>query len=239
MTTPWKTAVVTGASRGLGRATALELAARGVTVALVARDEAALREVAAEIERRGGWVLAVPGDVSDPADAQRIAAVIHDAFGAPDLVVNNAATLGPTPLPLLLDLDPDALSDTFATNTVGPFRLTRMWVGPMVLRGSGTVVALSSDAAVDAWPTWGAYGASKAAQDHLQRTFAAELASTGLRFVTVDPGELDTDMHALAVPEADRSTLGRPADAARALVAALADPSRTPNGARLVLPREV
>jgi NAD(P)-dependent dehydrogenase (short-subunit alcohol dehydrogenase family) len=238
MTTPWKTAVVTGASRGLGRETALALASRGVAVALVARDARALRAVAAEIEQQGGRALPIPGDVGEPGDVLRIAAVVHDAFGAPDLLVNNAATLGPTPLPLLLDLDPDTLAETLATNVVGPFRLTRALVGPMVLRGSGTVVVLSSDAAVEAYPTWGAYGASKAAQDHVQRTFAAELGATGLRFVTVDPGELDTDMHADAVPEADRSTLGRPADAARALVAALADVQRSPNGARIVLAKE-
>jgi NAD(P)-dependent dehydrogenase (short-subunit alcohol dehydrogenase family) len=172
-------------------------------------------------------------------DALRIAAEIRDRLGVPDLVVNNAATLGPVPLPLLLDLDPDALAEAFRVNVLGPFRLTRALVGPMVLRGSGTVVAVSSDAAVDAYPTWGAYGATKAAQDHLQRTFAAELGDAGLRFVTVDPGELDTDMHAAAVPEADRASLGRPEDAARVLLALLADPSRTPNGGRVVLPREV
>ncbi|MEQ1506479.1 MAG: SDR family oxidoreductase, partial [Myxococcota bacterium] len=228
-----RTAVVTGASRGLGLALAEALALGGAAVAMVARTRDPLWAAARAIEGRGGRVLPIDADVADPASADRIAAQVHDAFGPVELLVNNAATLGPTPLPLLLDLPPDGLERAFAANVIGPFRLTRRLVGPMVLRGSGLVVAISSDAAVDAYPTWGAYGASKAAQDHLHRTFAAELAATGVRFVVVDPGEMDTALHREALPDADPATLGRPDQVAAALLDAIADAA---NGARVVLP---
>jgi NAD(P)-dependent dehydrogenase (short-subunit alcohol dehydrogenase family) len=233
-------ALVTGASRGLGRALAAELARRGARVAMVARDRDALSAAADAIRAEtaaesGSEVLAIDGDVGDPRDVERIAAVVHDRLGALDLLVNNAAALGPVPLPLALDLDPEDLVSVLRTNVIGPMRLVHRLVGPMVLRGSGTVVALSSDAAVEAYPGWGAYGASKAAHDHLMRTLAVELDGTGVRFVVLDPGEMDTDMHRAALPDADPATLTSPADAAREAVDRLADPVRAKNGARLVL----
>lgn len=223
-------ALVTGASRGLGRALAAALAARGARVAMVARGSDALTAAAAEIEGRGGRVLPIAADAGDPRDVERIAAEVHDGLGVLDLLVHNAATLGPTPLPLLLDLDPDALLDAFRTNAVGLHRLVRRLVGPMVLRGGGQVVAISSDAAVDAYPRWGAYGASKAAQDHLMRTLEAELGGAGVRFLVVDPGDMDTDMHRAAVPDADPSALADPARVAEAIVARL---SRGPAAGRV------
>ena len=226
-------ALVTGASRGLGRAIALRLAERGAAVALVARGGEALAEVAAAIEAAGGRAVPIAADLSDRDDIERIAAVVGDRLGALDLLVHNASVLGPTPLPLLLDLDPDALADVLITNVVGMVALSRRLVGPMVLRGRGQVVAISSDAAVEAYPGWGAYGASKAAQDHLMRTYAAELADQGLQFVVVDPGEMDTVMHHAAVPDADRSALRDPDEVARALLDRIA---ADPRSDRLVLP---
>ena len=119
-------------------------------------------------------------------------------------------------------------------NVVGPFRLTKILAGSMALRGRGTVVFVSSDAAVEQYPRWGAYGASKAAADHMARVWAEELRDAGVRVVAVDPGEMDTRMHADAVPDADRATLARPADVARRLVAALRD-DRIATGARVAL----
>jgi NAD(P)-dependent dehydrogenase (short-subunit alcohol dehydrogenase family) len=211
-------AVVTGASRGLGRAVAIELARLGVRVALVARGEGALREVA---EATGG--VAIPGDVGVESDVDRIVAEAQHALGTIDLLVNAASTLGPVPLPLLLDLPSEDLADALRTNVVGPFRLTRALVGPMVLRERGVVVTVSSDAAVEHYPRWGAYAAGKAAFDHLTATFAAELAGTGVRLFSFDPGEMDTRMHADAVPDADPSTLQRPEDVARRLVARIVE----------------
>src|SRR5439155_17254231 len=127
--------------------------------------------------------------------------------GEVDVVVHDASTLGAVPLRLLADTACEDLEQVLAVNLVGPFRLTKALVGPMILRGGGLVVHVSSDAAVNAYPHWGAYGASKAALDHMGRTWAAELGGTGVRFLAIDPGEMDTDMHAAAIPEADRALL--------------------------------
>ena len=112
----------------------------------------------------------------------------------------------------------EELRQTLAVNLEGPFRLTRAVVGGMVARGRGTVLNVSSDAAVEAYPTWGAYGASKAALDHLSRIWAAELEGTAVRVVSVDPGEMDTAMHAAAIPDADPAALARPEDVAAAII---------------------
>src|SRR5207302_9280153 len=127
-----------------------------------------------------------------------------------DLLVHNTSTLGPTPLPLLLDTECEDFERVFQVNVLGPFRLSKAIAGGMALRGRGTIVHISSDAATNAYPRWGAYGVSKAALDHLARSWAAELGSLGVALVTIDPGEMDTAMHAAAMPEAARETLARP-----------------------------
>ena len=227
-------ALITGASRGLGRALAEALAATGVRVALVAREPGPLGDVVATIRARGGVAHAIAGDVSDMHAIHRIAGQAHGLIGEIGIVIHNASTLGPTPLRLLLDTECEDLAAVIETNLIGPFRLTKILAGAMALRGSGTVVHVSSDAAISAYPTWGAYGVSKAAQDHLSRVFAAELEGTGVRVLAVDPGEMDTKMHADAVPDADRAALERPEVVARRIVEMIADPARAPNGGRLV-----
>lgn len=212
------TALITGASRGLGQALAEQLAAEGHRVVLVARGAERLDEVVQGIRAAGGQAWGLRADVGEPEDAERIVSEAAALAGDINLVVNNASTLGPTPLPLLLDLDASGLEACFEVGLFGPFRLTRAAVGPMVLAGGGVVVNISSDAAVEAYPRWGAYAASKAALDHMTRTWAAELEGTGVRFLAVDPGEMDTAMHAAAIPEADPASLRRPADVARALL---------------------
>ncbi|MEO8706450.1 MAG: SDR family oxidoreductase, partial [Kofleriaceae bacterium] len=149
------------------------------------------------------------------------------------IAIHNASTLGPTPLRLLLDTECEDLAAVLETNLVGPFRLTKILAGAMALRGAGTIVHLSSDAAIEPYPTWGAYGASKAAQDQLSRILAAELAGTGVRVLAVDPGEMDTKMHADAMPDADRAALASPEQVARRIVAMIEDDRRAPSGARL------
>lgn len=213
------TALITGASRGLGRALALTLAQRQHRVVLVARDPVALEAVVAEIRAAGGEAWAFAADIRDPDAPARIAGFAQAVAGPVDLLVNNASALGPVPLRPLLDLAPDELDDVLQTNLVGPFRLTRAVAGAMAMRGSGTVLFISSDAAVEAYPGWGAYGLSKAAADHLARTLAAELPA--LRVLSVDPGEMDTAMHAAAIPEADPATLRRPAESAERILALL------------------
>jgi NAD(P)-dependent dehydrogenase (short-subunit alcohol dehydrogenase family) len=230
-------ALVTGASRGLGRALAEQLAARGARVALVARDPGTLGDVVAAIRGRGGDAHAVAGDISDKTAIHRIAGQAQGLVGEIAIAIHNASTLGPTPLRLLLDTECEDLAAVLETNLVGPFRLTKVLAGAMAIRGAGVIVHVSSDAAVEPYPRWGAYGASKAAQDHLSRILAAELDGTGVRVLAVDPGEMDTAMHAAAIPDADRTTLQAPAAVAARIVDMIEDDARAPSGARLVAPR--
>jgi len=229
-----ETALLTGASRGLGRALAEQLATRGTRVVLVAREAGPLDDVVAGIRARGGTAHALAADIADKQAIHRIAGQASGLVGDLDLLVHNASTLGPTPLRLLLDTECEDLAAVLETNLVGPFRLTKVIAGAMALRGAGTIVHISSDAAVEPYPTWGAYGISKAAQDHLSRVLAAELAGSGVRVLAVDPGEMDTKMHADAVPDADRASLQRPAEVAAKLVALI--DSSVASGARIALP---
>ncbi len=228
-------AIVTGASRGLGRALAHALARRGARVALVARDPGPLAAAVEAIREEGLIAYAVEGDVSDKAASHRIAGQAQGLVGDISLAIHNASTLGPTPLRWLLDTECEDLAHVLETNLVGPFRLTKVLAGAMATKGGGTIVHVSSDAAIEPYPRWGAYGASKAAQDHLARVLAAELAATGVRVLSIDPGEMDTEMHAAAMPDADRASLARPRDVADVIVDMIATPRRAPTGARLTV----
>jgi NAD(P)-dependent dehydrogenase (short-subunit alcohol dehydrogenase family) len=214
-------ALVTGASRGLGKALAAALAGRGARVVMVARDGAALATAVAEIRAHGGEAHGIAADVAAKDAPQAIAGQAAALLGAVDLLINNASTLGPTPLRLLLDTDCEDLARALEVNLVGPFRLTKAVAGHMVLRGRGTIVNISSDAAIEPYAHWGAYGVSKAALDHLGRIWAAELADTGVRVLTIDPGEMNTRMHAEAMPDADPAMLAEPGRVAAHIVAML------------------
>jgi NAD(P)-dependent dehydrogenase (short-subunit alcohol dehydrogenase family) len=211
-------AIVTGASRGLGRALAVELARAGAHVVLAARESEALHAAAAAIRADGGVAHAVAADLGDPRAIHAIAGAAAALVGPIDLLIHNASALGPTPLRLLLDTDCEELERVLQVNLLGPFRLSKAIAGGMALRGQGTIVHVSSDAAVSAYPRWGAYGVSKAALDHLARSWAAELGAYGVRVLVIDPGEMDTAMHAAAIPEADRASLAQPAAVARRIV---------------------
>jgi NAD(P)-dependent dehydrogenase (short-subunit alcohol dehydrogenase family) len=224
--------LITGASRGLGAALARVLARQGARLALVARGEQALDEVAAAIRAAGGEAHAIAADVGAKDEVYPIAGAAASLVGEVEVLVHNASDLGPVPLALLADTACEDLERVLAVNVVGPFRLTKALAGPMLLRQRGLVVHVSSDAATAAYPRWGAYGASKAALDHLARIWAAELDGTGVRFFGVDPGEMDTAMHAAAVPDADRRTLARPEEIACKLAQMIGDDT-IPNGARL------
>ncbi|HZJ67545.1 MAG TPA: SDR family oxidoreductase [Kofleriaceae bacterium] len=184
-----------------------------------------------------GDAHAIAGDIAAKDAIHRIAGQAQGLVGEIGIAVHNASTLGPTPLRLLLDTECEDLAEVLETNLVGPFRLTKVLAGAMAIRGAGVVVHISSDAAVEPYPRWGAYGASKAAQDHLSKILAAELEGTGVRVLAVDPGEMDTVMHAAAMPEADRAALQRPEDVAARVVQMIEDEGRAPTGARLVAPR--
>lgn len=224
--------LVTGASRGLGAALARALAARGARLVLVARDPGPLHAIVEELRAAGAEAHAVPGDVGAKEDVHRIAGAAAALVGPLQVVIHNASTLGPVPLRPLLDTACEDLAQVLETNLVGPFRLTKALAGHMAVAGRGLVVFVSSDAAASGYPGWGAYGVSKAAADQLARTWDAELSPRGVRILSVDPGEMDTRMHADAVPEADRATLARPEDVAARLVAWLPLAVEAPPGFR-------
>jgi len=212
--------VITGGTSGLGLALVHELVARGARVAFVARDPSRVERVAAATGAHG-----IVGDVSRKEDIHPIALQAVGRLGGLDVLINNASSLGPVPLRPLGDTDCEDLEQALATNLVGPFRLTRALLGALAAsarEGRGAVVLnVSSDAAINAYPGWGAYGASKAALHHLSRVWQEELASLGVRFLSLDPGDMDTPLQALAVPDADPTTLKAPADAARELGGAI------------------
>jgi NAD(P)-dependent dehydrogenase (short-subunit alcohol dehydrogenase family) len=214
-----RVALVTGASKGLGRAVAIAFAREGATLAICARGAADLEASAAACRALGADVLAVSADVADPQDRERLVARALDRFGRVDVLVNNASTLGPTPLPLLADTDPEAFEEVVRVNLTAPFLLARALVGGMLLRGGGLVVNVSSDAAVSGYPGWGAYSAAKAGLDALSRVWAAEVSGFGVTVVSVDPGDMDTEMHRAALPDDDPASLARPEDVAEAFVA--------------------
>ncbi len=224
--------LVTGGSRGLGKELARALALRGAKVVIVARGEEELDGAVREIRAQGGEAHALAFDVGDKEAIHRIAGAANALVGHVDVVVHAASTLGPLPMPALLDTACEDLAAVLEVNLVGPFRLTKALAGAMALRGRGLVVFVSSDAAVSAYPRWGAYGVSKAAQDHLARTFAAELDP--VRFLSVDPGEMDTKMHADAMPDADRRAIARPEEVAARFVTILARAGEIANGSRLL-----
>src|SRR5262245_10077067 len=209
-----RSVLITGGSRGLGAALGGELARRGARVVLVARGEAALEEAARRIRDAGGEAHALVADVGSKESVYPLVGAAAALVGPLDVVVHNASTLGPTPLRELSETECEDFTRVLETNVVGPLRLTKAVLGSMVLRRQGVVVGISSDAAVEAYPCWGAYGVSKAALDHLLRTWAAELRDSGVRFLSVDPGEMDTAMHAEAMPDADRSMLRKPEEVA-------------------------
>jgi NAD(P)-dependent dehydrogenase (short-subunit alcohol dehydrogenase family) len=213
---------ITGGTSGLGLALVRELLDRGARVAFVARTRERVERVAREHPGAHGIV----GDVSKKDDIYPIAVQITGLLGGLDVLVNNASSLGPTPLALVADTDCEDLELALATNLVGPFRLTKALLGALAAsarEGRGAVVLnVSSDAAINAYPTWGAYGASKAALHHLSRVWNEELSAEGIRVLSLDPGDMDTPLHALAAPDADPSTLRRPELAAREFADAIA-----------------
>jgi NAD(P)-dependent dehydrogenase (short-subunit alcohol dehydrogenase family) len=221
--------LITGASRGLGREIARVFAARGARLILTARGADALEATAAQLRAatllggRPAEVLAVPGDVGNAGQAERLVGRGLARFGRIDVLINNASTLGASPMPRLEALDPLIFEETIHINVTAPLRLSQLVLPQMKARGRGVIINVTSDAAVAAYPGWGGYGASKAALEHLTRILAAELAGTGVRAFLVDPGEMNTRMHQDAEPGADLSRLPSPAVSAPAFARLVED----------------
>ena len=212
---------VTGGTSGLGLALVRRLRDAGAVVAFVARGRDGVERVSRALAAHG-----VVGDVSRKEDIHPIAIQLLGALGGIDVLVNNASSLGPVPLAPLADTECEDFERALATNVLGPFRLTKTLLGALAASarqgGLALVVNISSDAAITPYAGWGAYGASKAALNHLSRIWDEELAPEGIHIVCVDPGDMDTPLHALAVPEADRATLKNPDTAAAEIVELIA-----------------
>jgi NAD(P)-dependent dehydrogenase (short-subunit alcohol dehydrogenase family) len=208
---------VTGGTSGLGLALVRRLTAQGARVAFVARSAPAVERIANETGAHG-----IVGDIGRKDDIYPIALQMTGNLGGLDVLINNASSLGPTPLVPLADTECEDLEQALAVNVLGPFRLTKALFGALAAsarneRGA-LVINVSSDAAINAYPGWGAYGASKAALRHLTSVWAEEANADRVGFLSIDPGDMDTPLHALAIPDADPLTLRRPEDSAAELV---------------------
>jgi NAD(P)-dependent dehydrogenase (short-subunit alcohol dehydrogenase family) len=202
---PRRVALVTGASRGLGRALAAELVRRGWHVVVDARDAARLASAVDEFQAPDA-VTALAGDVSDPAHRRELADAVDKAGGL-DLLVNNASVLGPSPQPRLADYPLDILEQVYAVNTIAPVALLQLVLPQLEERG-GRIVDVSSDAAVEAYGGWGGYGSAKAALDQLTAVLAVEHPT--LRIYALDPGDMATDLQQQAFPGEDISDRAAP-----------------------------
>jgi NAD(P)-dependent dehydrogenase (short-subunit alcohol dehydrogenase family) len=214
------TALITGASRGFGRALARELAARGWRLVLTARTEADLDELQLALP----GAVTVRGDVGDAAHREALAAAT-EVLAPIDLLVNNASELGPSPLPVLARYPIAQLRAVFETNVLAPLALTQLLL-PSLAAANGVVVNLSSDAATEPYPGWGGYGSSKAALDQLSAVLGAE--EPGLSVYAFDPGDMRTEMHQRAFPGEDISDRPAPESVIPALLALLE--RRPPSG---------
>jgi len=211
---------VTGGTSGLGLALVRRLAAAGARVAFVARSGPAVELIAKETGAHG-----IVGDIGRKDDIYQIALQISGSLGGLDVLINKTSKHGPTPLAPLADTECEDLEQALAVNLLGVFRLTKALFGALAASartsGAALVINISSDAAVQAYPGWGAYGASKAALRHLTAIWAEEAKADRIGFLSIDPGDMDTPLHALAVPDADPSTLKRPEHSAGEIVAAM------------------
>ena len=196
------TALITGATQGLGRALAGALAARGWDLVVTARNASRLAETVSALRGHGHDVVGLAGDVSDAVHRDEVAHVVTEIAGTHglDLLVHNASTLGPVPLRPLRDLSAQDLAAVLSVNVVAPHALTRSLL-PTLEAARGTLLSISSDAGVEHYETWGGYGASKAALDHLTLTLATETPT--IRAYAVDPGDMRTAMHQAAFPGED------------------------------------
>ena len=208
-------ALITGASKGLGRAVTHALAERGWSLIVDARGGAELTSATQGFAtQRLADVTTIPGDVTDPDHRGKLGETVA-AYGRLDVLINNASTHGVSPLPQLADYPLNELRHVFETNVIAPLALIQSLAEPLTEAG-GTIVNVSSDAAVEAYPGWGGYGSAKAALDQLTNVLGAE--EPRLRCYAFDPGDMRTEMHQLAFPGEDISDRAEPPTVVPALL---------------------
>ena len=230
-----KNILITGASQGLGRELALVFAKEGAAgLALAARHIKLLEQVRDEIgaSAPGCKVLAIEADVSKPKDIERLIATTLDAFnGRLDVLVNNASTIGPSPMPYLLDYPLEDFQNVLNTNLIGPFLLTKNLL-PAMIENGGSIINVTSDAGATGYPGWGAYGISKFGLEGMSQTWAAELEEAAVRVNWVDPGNMNTAMHRAAEPEEDPNEWADPAAVTNIFVFLASEEARGITGRR-------
>ena len=232
-----KVVMITGASKGLGRALTLAFANEGAKLAICARSEEKLQMVKGAAESLGAVVLAVTADISKSRDVERFVAMAENAYGHIDVLINNASILGPSPMPLLLDYPEEDFAEVLRVNAVSPFLVTRRVIPGMLERNVGSIINVTSEAGHTGFAGWGAYGISKFAVEGLTQTWADELSETNVRVNMVDPGEMDTDMHQLAVPDCDYP-LAMPEDVVDIFLYLASDKAAGINGQRFAAQSE-
>ncbi len=227
-----KIALVTGASRGIGAATAKRLAAEGAHVILTGRTVGGLEEVDDAIRSAGGSATLVPLDLRQMDMIDALGAQIYERFGKLDILIGNAAMLGS--LSPLAHASPTEVEDVFNVNAIANYRLIRACDPLLRLSDAGRVVMLSSGAAVASIAYWGPYAASKAALEHLTFTYAAEVKSTNIRVNVLDPGVVRSKMRAQAFPAEDAATLPEPESVTDWFITLCG--ADAPHGKRMVIP---
>ncbi len=230
-----KNILITGASQGLGREMALRFAREGAAgLSLVARHADKLNAVRDEVLKIAPKIdiVTIEADVSKPQDIERIVATTLAQFkGVLDVLANNASTIGPSPMPNLLDYPVEDFREVLDTNLIGPFLLIKNALPAMIERG-GSIINVTSDAGQVGYPGWGAYGISKFGLEGMSQTWASELGDTNVRVNWVDPGNMNTAMHRAAEPEEDPTEWANPADVTDVFVFLASDKSKGVTGKR-------
>jgi NAD(P)-dependent dehydrogenase (short-subunit alcohol dehydrogenase family) len=230
-----KDILITGASQGLGREMALRFAREGASgLSIVAQHVDKLNEVRDEIRQIAAKIdiVAIEADVSKPRDIERIIATTLAQFkGHLDVLVNNASTIGPSPMPNLLDYPVEDFREVIDTNLIGPFLLIKTVLPAMIERG-GSIINVTSDAGQVGYPGWGAYGISKFGLEGMSQTWASELEDSGVRVNWVDPGNMNTAMHRAAEPDEDPKEWANPTDVTDVFVFLASDESEGVTGKR-------
>jgi NAD(P)-dependent dehydrogenase (short-subunit alcohol dehydrogenase family) len=230
-----KNILITGASQGLGREMALRFAREGAAgLSIVARHAGKLAAVRDEVRKIAPQidVVAIEADVSKPRDIERIVATTLAQFkGTLDVLINNASTIGPSPMPNLLDYPVEDFRTVLDTNLIGPFLLIKNALPAMIEHG-GSIINVSSDAGKVGYPGWGAYGISKFGLEGMSETWASELEDTAVRVNWVDPGNMDTAMHRAAAPEEDPTEWADPASVTDVFLFLASDESKNVQGKR-------
>ncbi|MFQ3545279.1 SDR family oxidoreductase [Halobacillus rhizosphaerae] len=203
-----QTIMITGASKGLGKALALGFAKKGNRLAICARGQEELFKVKEQIEAEGAAVIAIQADAVKSEDVDRFVSVVEEQWGAIDVLINNASIFGPGP-EYLLDYDVKRFEEVLRVNVMNPFIVTKRVLPGMLTRKTGSIINITSEAGHTGFAEWGAYGISKFAVEGMTQTWADEAADYNVRINMVDPGEMDTEMHDIAVPDCDY-TLAKP-----------------------------